>query len=152
MLSIDTNVLLYAHNRDCPEHPLARAFIDQCLARDDIAICELVLVEFYQLLRNPAVLPRPLRAADAAAICMAWRNNPRWALIENAPVMDKVWRIAQRPGISRRSVFDARIALTLRHHGVTDFATRNTADFEGFGFTSLINPIDHREQGVHDKL
>jgi uncharacterized protein len=149
LLSIDTNILLYAQNRDCMEHQPARAFVEQCVAREDVAICELVLVELYQLLRNPAVLANPLNAPDAAAICMAWRNNPRWALIENAPIMEKIWPIAQRPDIGRRAVFDARIALTLRHHGVTEFATRNTADFEGFGFTHLINPIDNTDLAVH---
>lgn len=88
------------------------------------------------------MLSTPLNAPDAAAVCSAWRNNPRWALIENAPVMDKIWTFAQRPGIARRAVFDARIALTLRHHGVTDFATRNLSDFEGYGFSHLINPVD----------
>ena len=150
MISVDTNILLYAHNRDCPEHEPARTFIDQCAARDDVAICELVLLEFYQLLRNPAVLASPLNAPDAAAVCMAWRNNPRWALLENSSVMEKVWRIAQRPGMARRAVFDARIALTLRHHGVTDFATRNTADFQGYGFTRLINPVDGSDYQVHE--
>ena len=81
---------------------------------------------------------------------MTWRKNPRWALIENAPIMEKVWSVAQRPGLARRFVFDARIALTLRHHGVTDFSTRNTADFEGFGFIHLINPIDNTNPVVHD--
>ena len=64
--------------------------------------------------------------------------------------MDKVWAIARRPNIARRAVFDARIALTLRHHGVTEFATRNTQDFEGLGFTRLINPIDSTDYQVHD--
>ncbi|TVQ48682.1 MAG: PIN domain-containing protein [Gammaproteobacteria bacterium] len=150
MLSLDTNILLYAHNRDCAEHQRARPFIEHCAARDDLAICELVLVELYQLLRNPAVLTHPLNAPDAAAVCTAWRSNPRWALVENAPVMDQVWAIAQRPGIARRAVFDARIALTLRHHGITEFATRNVPDFEGFGFTRLINPIDNVDWAVHD--
>lgn len=150
MLSIDTNILLYAQNRDCAEHARARAFIETCAERDDVAICELVLVELYQLLRNPAVLARPLSAPEAAAVCMHWRNNPRWALIENAPVMDRLWRIAKRPNLPRRAVFDARIALTLRYHGVTDWATRNVSDFEAFGFARLINPIDDAEPAVHD--
>lgn len=150
MLSLDTNIFLYAQNRDCPEHKLAREFVEACVVRDDIAICELVLLELYQLLRNPAVLSTPLSAPDATAVCVAWRNNRRWALIDNAPVMDKVWAVARRPNIARRVVFDARIAMTLRHHGVTEFATRNTADFEGFGFTRLINPIDGTDHQVHD--
>ena len=150
MLSIDTNTLLYAQNHDCPEHAPARVFVEHCAERDDVAICELVLLELYQLLRNPAVLAAPLNAPAAAAICKAWRNNPRWALIENAPVMDEVWSVAQRPGIARRAVFDARIALTMRYHGVTRLATRNTSDFDGFGFTRLINPIDSADHQIHD--
>jgi predicted nucleic acid-binding protein len=38
-------------------------------------------------------------------------------------------------------IFDARLALTLRHHGVTEFATRNENHFAGFGFTRLWNPL-----------
>lgn len=151
MLSLDTNILLYAQNQDCPEHHAARAFVEDCVARDDVAVCELVLVELYQLLRNPAVLASPLPAPEAAAVCLAWRSNPRWALIESAPVMDQVWAIARRPGLPRRALFDARIALTLRHHGVTEFATRNTSDFEGFGFARLTNPIDASRRQVHDR-
>ena len=150
MLSLDTNILLYAQNRDCLEHESARRFVEDCAARDDIAICDLVLLELYQLLRNPAVLSTPLKAPEAAAACATWRDNPRWALIENAPVMDKVWAIARRPNIARRAVFDARIALTLCHHGVAEFATRNTQDFEGLGFARLINPIDSTDYQVHD--
>ncbi len=151
MLSIDTNILLYAQNQDCPEHERARAFIESCSNRDDVAICELVLLELYQLLRNPAVLARPMSAPDAAAVCMSWRSNARWALIENAPIMDKLWLIAKQPDLSRRAVFDARIALTLRHHGVTDWATRNVSDFQGFGFARLINPIDDIASAVHER-
>jgi len=111
MLSLDTNILLYAQNRDCAEHAAA---------------------------------------LDAAAVCASWRDNHRWALIENAPVMDKVWDVARRTNIARRAVFDARIALTLRHLGVIDFATRNTADFEGFGFTRLNDPLDADSLQVHE--
>lgn len=141
MLSIDTNVLLYAQNRDCAEHDAAVAFLAECADRDDVAVCELVLLELYQLLRNPAVVTRPLDGAAAAQICQAFRGNRRWALIENAPVMGTVWRLAAEPGVARRRLFDARLALTLRHHGIDEFATRNTRDFTGFGFTRVWDPI-----------
>lgn len=141
MLSIDTNILLYAQNRDCAEHPAAMAFLAACSGRDDVAICELVLVELYQLLRNPAVLEEPLGPGEAVEVCQGFRGNPRWALIENAPVMGAVWGHARERGFARRRLFDARLALTLRHHGVTDLATRNTKDFDGFGFDRLLDPI-----------
>lgn len=144
MISIDTNILLYAQNQDCAEHSRAAAFIADCAHRDDVAIGELVLLELYQLLRNPAVLERPLDAPDAAAICQHFRSNPRWALIENAPVMEQVWTLAARPGIARRKVFDARLAYTLRHHGVRELATRNVKDFEDAGFDRVWDPVGDR--------
>jgi hypothetical protein len=38
-------------------------------------------------------------------------------------------------------VFDARLALTLRHHGVSEFATANIKDSAGFGFDRVWNPL-----------
>lgn len=99
-----------------------------------------MLVELYLLLRNPAVLKQPLTPELAAGTCLTYRTNPRWRLVENAPVMDEVWRLAGQPGFARRRVFDARIALTLIHHGVTDMATANVKDFADFGFTRVWNP------------
>ncbi len=141
MFSIDTNVLLYAQNQDCPEHDPAAAFLVECADRTDVAICELVLMELYQLLRNPAVLMRPLDGPEAAEVCQTFRHNRRWALIENAPVMNDVWVLAATPGIARRRLFDARLALTLRHHCVDEFATRNINDFSDFGFSHVWDPI-----------
>ena len=141
MISIDTNLLLYSLNRDCPEHGAARAFVEACAGRRDVAIAELVLVELYVLLRNPAVVRQPLDAVDAAALCRAFRRHPRWALVDTAGVMDRVWAAAARPGVARRHVFDARLAHTLLDNGVTELATRNTRDFEGFGFERVFDPI-----------
>ncbi|WP_067968836.1 TA system VapC family ribonuclease toxin [Mycolicibacter icosiumassiliensis] len=140
MLSIDTNVLLYAANQDCAENDAAVAFLGECASRSDVAVCELVLMELYQLLRNPAVLQEPLDAPAAAAMCQAFRHNRRWALIENASVMNEVWALAATPGIARRRLFDARLALTLRHHGIDEFATRNIKDFNEFGFSRVWDP------------
>jgi hypothetical protein len=68
-----------------------------------------------------------------------------WALVDypgdTATVMDEIWRWAAQPNIGRRVVFDARLAMTLRYHGVTEFATRNEAHFAGFGFARVWNPL-----------
>ena len=108
-------------------------------------MCELVLIELYVLLRNPAVLKNPLDAPDAAALVQTFRQHPGWTLMDypgdTPSVMAEVWRFAAQPGVGRRVEFDARLALTLRHHGVTEFATRNQAHFTPFGFTRVWNPL-----------
>ena len=141
MISIDTNILLYAHNKDCLEHKRAFEFILSCGGREDVALCELVLVELYILLRNPAVLQQPLRADQAADVCQTYRRNARWRLVENAPIMEQIWTLAGQREFARRRIFDARIALTLLHHGVTNLATTNVKDFGAFGFQHIWNPL-----------
>jgi len=141
LLSIDTNILLYSLNLDCPEYPAASDFVQGLASSKDVLLCELVLVELYLLLRNPRVVDQPLSAKQAAATCMAWRTNPNWRVVESAPVMDEVWRIAGRANFPRRRIIDARLARTLVHHGVTELATRNTRDFSGFGFERVFDPL-----------
>jgi uncharacterized protein len=78
-------------------------------------------------------------------LVQTFRQHPTWRLIDypgaNSTVMEEVWRMAAQPNIGRRVVFDARLALTLRHHGVTEFATRNDNHFTSFGFTRVFNPV-----------
>ncbi len=141
MTSVDTNILLYSLNVACPEHEAARAFMESLVDRDDIVLCELVLVELYILLRNPRVLARPLTAPAAASVCQGLRANPAWRLVEDAKVMSEVWQLAATTGFARRRIIDARLAFTLRHHGVHALATRNVKDFKGFGFERVWSPV-----------
>lgn len=143
MISVDTNILLYAQNADCLENQRALGFLQDIGCRDDVVICELVLVELYLLLRNPAVLRTPLAAPEAVAICQAFRKNAKWRLVENAPIMPNVWEAAETEQFARRRIIDLRLALTLQHHGVTDFATANLKDFQNVGFVRVWNPVDH---------
>ena len=142
MISIDTNILLYALNADAPAHHAARAFLEARTDDDACVVSELVLVELYVLLRNPSVVAHPLGAKEAAGVVHGFRTHPRWQLVDHAPeVMDEVWKVATRPGFARTRIFDARLAMSLRRHGVTVLATRNVKDFAGFGFRRVFDPL-----------
>ncbi len=106
-----------------------------------VVLTDYVLVELYVLLRNPAVMSQPLSAKSARDLVTAYWNIPNIMRIENANVMDEVWKLAGARDFARRRVFDARLALTLRHGGVTHFATSNVKDFQGWGFQKVWNPL-----------
>lgn len=145
MLSIDTNLLLYAYSEAAPEHDRALAFITAHSSSESVALSEFVLTEFYLLLRNPAVLKKPLSAPDAVAVVQSYRQHPRWRIVGFPPTSREIhadlWQQAATPGIARRRIYDTRTALCLRAFGVTEFATANVKDFEGFGFVKVWNPI-----------
>lgn len=140
--AIDTNILFYAANADVPSHRAATAFLGTRQRDPETVLSELVLIEYYCLLRNPAVLPRPLDAATAAARVHQFRRHPAWRVVDHdRSVMDEVWRIAGSKDFARRRIFDVRLALGLLAQGVTHFATRNVKDFEGLGFTEVFDPL-----------
>lgn len=146
MLSIDTNLLFYAFAKDRPEHAAALAWLTPLHESDEIVISELMLVEFYRLLRNPAVAKNPLTATQAAKVIDIYRGHPRWRVVgfprEDRALHDALWKIAARPGFAFRRIYDARLALTLQAHGATRFATRNKADFTGLGFARVFDPLE----------
>ena len=141
MLSFDTNIAVYAANAGSPFHDRARDFLQSLATRKDIAVCELVLVELYLKLRNEKIFSRPLTASQAAAVCQAYRKNQAWTLIESAPVMENVWKLAAQNNFAFRRIIDLRLAHTLLHHGITEFATANEKDFGGQGFLRVWNPL-----------
>ena len=143
MLSADTNLFLYAANPDCPQHAAASGFFrEQSGTGKEFVLCELVLVEIYMQLRNPAILRKPLSAVSAADFCGRLRANPAWQLVDYEPaVSEGLWRWARSTPSAFRRIIDARLALTLLHHGVTGFATANVKDFEELGFERLWNPL-----------
>jgi len=148
MLSLDTNILLPAVETRNPDHVRAAEFLDSLQARDDVAICELMLLELYALLRNPAVLAKPLSGNAAVDVCEAFRNHPRWQLVGLPPdgrsFHDAFWPKLRENSFARRRAFDWRAALALIQQGVTEFATVNEKDFRNFGFRKVWNPLKHR--------
>jgi len=145
MLSIDANLVLYCYSEASPHHAAARQFIESVSGREDVALSEFVLTEFYLLLRNPAVLTQPLTAPEAVAVIQSYRQHPRWKVLGFPPTSRELhaelWQQAAVPDFARRRIYDTRTALSLRAFGVTEFATANLKDFQGFGFEKVWNPL-----------
>jgi predicted nucleic acid-binding protein len=113
--------------------------------RDDVALSEFVLSEFYLHLRNPAVLEVPLSPAEAVAVIQRYRQHPRWRVLGFPPrsrdLHAALWNAAARRDFPRRRIYDLRTALCLQAFGITDFATANVKDFEDLGFARVWNPL-----------
>ncbi len=145
MISCDTNILFAALDSESAYHARGVAFLEGHRDSERFGLCELVLVELYGLLRNPTVSQRPLSAGEAADVIGRFRSHPRWLVLDypgaQSDVMKRLWELAARSDFPYRRIYDARLALTLRHHGVTDFATANIKDFQGLGFRRVWNPL-----------
>jgi toxin-antitoxin system PIN domain toxin len=144
MNSLDTNILIYAINSDCPEHSAAWQVYEAMLQHPaNWILSDQVLFEFYRALRNSKILQNPLNHQQALKQVEFLRNRSgiRPCAYNTGLWSDLINGFGQGNPKSTH-IFDRVLAVTLRHHGVTTFYTRNTKDFEGFGFTVVINPID----------
>lgn len=107
MTSFDANILLYGFSRGQPVScSRPRLYSKNLAPRDDVAVSELVLVEFYTLPRNPAVLVRPLQAPAAVEVVQSYRRHPRWMLLgfdpDSPTLHDGLWPLV--PGITKFAV------------------------------------------------
>lgn len=72
------------------------------------------------------------------------RGHRRWAILDypgpQSGIMKKLWQTAAERSFPYKRIYDLRLALALRHHGVKEFATRNVKDFDGFGFQRVWDP------------
>ena len=145
MIAFDTNLLFPFVVSDHREHERVRTWVRSLEGRDDVACSEFALVELYGLLRQPAVMRRPLDAGAAAAVCGALRGHPRWRLLgfpaDSASLHRSLWKEAASPGFGKRRIYDARMALCLIAQGVREFVTVNEKDFAGLGFRRVFNPL-----------
>jgi predicted nucleic acid-binding protein len=145
VISIDTNILFPAVESSSPLHAAAAAFVRSLHQRTDVIISEFILLELYGLLRNPAVLRKPLTAPAAAGVCEAFRHHSHWQIVgfpaESRPFHDALWPRLHDKTFARRRAYDWRAALALTNQGVTEFATVNVKDFEGMGFVKVWNPL-----------
>lgn len=143
MIAADTNLFLYASNAQSSRHRAAKDFFTKYSTEPEFVVCELVLVEIYMQLRNPAVLQKPLSSADAAAFCNSLKCHPYWQHLDySSEVSKKLWDWAGKTRAGFRKIIDARLALTLINGGVRRFATVNTKDFQEFGFDEVWNPCE----------
>ena len=144
MLAADTNVFLQAADPHSVSHKQAIDFIESVATSDEeFIICELVLVELYMQLRNPAIFKKDAyTSSQASDYCAQLRGNLIWRHVDYDPLISsKLWKWAAETTSGFREIIDARLALTLRHHGVTRFATANVKHFQNFGFTEVWNPL-----------
>lgn len=143
MKSFDTNILIYAANRSCPEHPAALAAVEAALDHpSEFVIAEQVLFELYRAVRNPRVFSTPLKAREAANLIAFYRNDAGFShCCYETTLFERVHARLTESRYPFQRTHDTILEETLAHAGVQVLLTRNTKDFAGAPF-EVVNPID----------
>lgn len=142
MIAVDTNVLVYAADRDSPFHGACRKWLEsQRAAPGAWYTTWSILYEFLRVTTHPRVMRRPWTSGEAWRFVIALLASPGLEVLvetERHPaVAGEV--IGELPFLSGNLVHDAHTAILLREHGVARICTRD-ADFNRFPFLEVIDP------------
>lgn len=140
---IDTNILLYAANGDCPENGRARNFLETIRgSRGQWFLTEGIFYEFLRVSTHARVFPRPLQASEALAFLHAVLDVPSLSMISAGPNhllnLSRVMKGLHAP--VGNLFFDIRTAVLMREHGIRVIYTADT-DFLQFEEIEVINPL-----------
>jgi toxin-antitoxin system PIN domain toxin len=144
VIAIDTNVLVYAHRREVPEHDAAWKFVRR-LAEGSTpwAIPWPCIYEFFSVVTNTRIWKSAASTpAEASRQIAAWVGSPSVRLLaEPVGFYEVLHKFLERPRLRGTAVHDARIAAICVAHGVEALVTRDR-DFSMFPQLRLENPFD----------
>ena len=140
--SVDSNLLVYAHNTNAPEHEVCSAFIKRLLeSGEQVLILHQTLFELFSILTNPIIVSKP-NPAQAWKICRYYSSHGALQTASyEAPVFLIIQELLDENMQHGRRFFDLVLAATLKHHGVQRFYTRNERHFRQYSFLEVINPL-----------
>jgi uncharacterized protein len=143
---VDTNVFIYAADRDAPDHAVCRKKLERWRTqRSPWYVTWGILYEFLRVVTHPQVLRRPWSGRQAWGFVDALLASPSLRVLEHTRHHARVVSesMASVPELRGNLFHDANTAFLMREHGVERIYTRD-ADFHRFAFLEVVDPVAER--------
>jgi len=133
VIAVDTNVLIYAHREELPEHVSALAWLTR-LAEDPLlwGLPVFCLGEFVRVVTHPRIFDPPTRLEFALEALFGLLASPSLRVLNPGPRYPELFSQHLREADARGNLaFDAQIAAVCVEHRVTALLTADR-DFARF--------------------
>ncbi len=138
---LDANLLLYAVDADCREHPAAADWLESALSGNRrVAIPWQTIGAFLRVATHPRVYERPLTGAQARALVDGWLDNATvWIPTPSKRTARILGELIDATGASGNLIPDAQLAALAIEHGLAVLSA--DGDFARFPECRWINPM-----------
>ena len=143
MFVVDTNVLMYAADKDSPYHARCLEQLEGWRSHEDAWFVTWGIVyEFLRIASHPRVFSRPLSANQALDFLEPVLSLDLVTVLIPSPRHEALLRdTVHEFGKPAGNIFhDLHTAVLMREHGVSEIMTADT-DFRKFPFLSVTNPV-----------
>jgi len=152
MFAIDTNLLIYAHNKDSEFNEKASAFLEKIMNERDeegnLSVCipAQVLMEFVNVITRQN-LENPLSLLEAIDVVEDYLETGI-RIISQRETQIRTFLDLLGFVTTRKKIFDVALVAILKDNNISGLYTVNVADFEEFDFLEIINPLQPEENHV----
>jgi toxin-antitoxin system PIN domain toxin len=141
MILVDANLLIYAVNKNCPQHRTARKWLEDTFSgAETVGLPWIAVLAFLRITTRPGILEHPLTGDQALAYIDEWLALPLVFLV--APGENN-WSIfcnlLHAAGTFGNLTSDAHIATMAIENGATVYSA--DYDFRRFPGVLHINPL-----------
>lgn len=142
MFVVDTNILVYAADKDSPFQASCKERLEEWRRQSTAWYLTWGIVyDFLRITTHPRVFRRPFSVGQAWAFVEALLTSPSLGFLvpteRHRTVLSQV--LAQAPLLSGNILHDARTAVLMKEHGIVLIYTRDT-DFHRFSFLQPLDP------------
>lgn len=142
MIALDTNILVYAHRDEVPEHDIAlRELTALLMSGRRVALPWPCLHEAISILTHPKIFVPPSSVEEAFRVIAAVIDLPQVSVIgETHNHLELLRGLMDHPRIRGPKIHDAKIASICIGHGVDELWTADR-DFSFFPALKTRNPL-----------
>ena len=129
---IDTNVLIYANNRESPLCEVARKALDELIRGGNTPfVSNQVIREYLVIMTRPGFIEKPISLESAIADAERMMNEFSM-LFADRNSLDKLIELIRTYAIRGKRIHDAAIVSLMLTNGITEIMTHNIDDFKSF--------------------
>ncbi len=119
MRIIDANILIYAWDSASPQHSIAKPWLEEIYAKDDmVGLPRVVLLAFLRIVTNPRIMKVAVSGSDAMSFTDQLITYPKTVIVEPGPNHWSIFRnVVTTSGVFGPSMTEAYLASLALEHG-----------------------------------
>jgi len=142
MIVPDVNLLIYAYDKNAPDHSKARTWWEETLSGSEVVgIPWIVVLAFVRLMTHPTLSTNPMTIQQSREAVLSWCEIKHVRLLSPSPsTIELFFRLLAQAETGGNLSTDAMIAALASEYGGCVYS--NDRDFSRFGEIVWRNPLD----------
>lgn len=139
---IDTNILVYANNKDSPFHAVCKSIVEKAINGEiESAVAIQNLIEFYAVITDKRRVEHPLSPTKAKELIEFYKGNNIRIIAPMPHTIDTITKLIEKYSPKSQSIFDYFLVATMLDNSIYMIYTADSEHFKQFDSIKIINPL-----------